>query len=531
MKKLCLVYTVLLLLPIAGRGQVLLNPGDSYTFVFTNFSYAGTVTTTSPGVSLSFSMNGVEGTEGLMLEVFENNTSEAPLVTVRDIRLLLNPVRFGNAWSDRQGVVRFTVTSGSVALNGVFASIVYPNGEVYEEFFQIIVTDNDDDGVMDHEDQCLDTPRGAVVDEHGCTLAPLATTIVAETGANAFGWAARTDQFMVVSWTQTNAYRDVNVGARLYSLALADPGTAYLMTRIGPGTTAAEEVAVASFTFPNAQFPSAVLLFSGLTLGPGTYYLIVAGGTSFWSAWYGSREPNVIADGGVTHNGNFYVTDPAAYAPASVIHPHSTAFQIFAVNGTRMPANRPPVANAGADQRIECSGTATSVLLDGRESRDLDGDVLSYTWREGATQLGVGSTLSVDLTSGPHNIRLVVTDTSGSSAEDNVLVHIEDTTAPHIEASASPEILWPPNGKMVPVAIEAEVLDACDLRATARIVGVESDEPSSGITDWEITGALTLKLRARRLGTGQGRTYRVTVEGADASGNTARRTVSIFVPR
>jgi hypothetical protein len=515
MKNFCLVCTVFLLLPIAGRCQFWLNTGDVYTYEFTNFTAAGT-TTASPGAILQLGMSGADGNEGFLLEIFENNTSEPPLLRFPDIRFLPNPIVLGNAWQDRQGVVRFTITSGSVSLDILIGSIVYPNGQMYAEIFDF--GDADLDGVMDDKDQCPNTPRGQIVDEHGCTTQRV-TTIVAEVGAPGFGWAARTDQFTVVSWTQTNGYRDVEISALVHSLALGDRGTAYLTKRVGPGTTLADQVAAASFTFPNDE--RGMVLLSGLTLGPGTYYLMVTGGTNLWASWFGSRGSNVISDVGVTHNGNLYVYEPAEYPPASTGRPHPDIFQIFAVAGTRMPPNRPPLANAGTDQPIECSGTATSVLLDGRESRDPDGDALTYRWWEGATQLGIGSTLNVHLTTGSHNIRLVVTDTSGSSAEDSVLVDIQDITAPRIDASASPAVLWPPNGKMVPVVIEARVLDACDATASARIVAVESDQPN----DWEITGALTLSLRARK-----GSRYRVTVEASDASGNTARTTVSVYVP-
>ena len=50
--------------------------------------------------------------------------------------------------------------------------------------------------------------------------------------------------------------------------------------------------------------------------------------------------------------------------------------------------------------------------------------------------------------------------------------------------------------------------------------------------DWEITGDLTLKLRAERAGNGPGRFYTITFEGSGAAGNvSAPRTVMVVVPR
>ena len=55
--------------------------------------------------------------------------------------------------------------------------------------------------------------------------------------------------------------------------------------------------------------------------------------------------------------------------------------------------------------------------------------------------------------------------------------------------------------------------------------------PGRGKTpDYEITGALTLNLRAERLGDSTDRIYTITVKCTDNSGNAATRTVSVIVP-
>ena len=109
---------------------------------------------------------------------------------------------------------------------------------------------------------------------------------------------------------------------------------------------------------------------------------------------------------------------------------------------------------------------------------------------------------------------------------------IADTTAPVIQnAAASPAVLWPPNHQMVPVALAATVTDAVDTQVVARITGVTSNEPAApGESDWEITGPLTLNLRAERLGTGAGRIYAITIESRDAAGNAGTATVTVTVP-
>ena len=91
---------------------------------------------------------------------------------------------------------------------------------------------------------------------------------------------------------------------------------------------------------------------------------------------------------------------------------------------------------------------------------------------------------------------------------------------------------------MVDVTVSAEVVDLIDGAPTARIrmLGL-GDEPVDGTgdgdtsPDWEITGDLTLRLRAERAGTGSGRVYTITVEARDYSGNTTLETISVIVPK
>ena len=88
---------------------------------------------------------------------------------------------------------------------------------------------------------------------------------------------------------------------------------------------------------------------------------------------------------------------------------------------------------------------------------------------------------------------------------------------------------------MVPVAITVSVADQCDAAVECEIVSVTSNEPvqGSGIgdRDWEITGNLTLNVRAERSGKGSGRIYTILVACTDASGNRATSAVTVAVPR
>ena len=89
------------------------------------------------------------------------------------------------------------------------------------------------------------------------------------------------------------------------------------------------------------------------------------------------------------------------------------------------------------------------------------------------------------------------------------IVH-RDTQPPAFKAlTTSATTLWPPNHRMVPVSLDAALVDLLDPAPTARIVGVSSNEPIDGdddgntSPDWEITGPLSVNLRAERSGTEQ----------------------------
>ncbi len=204
----------------------------------------------------------------------------------------------------------------------------------------------------------------------------------------------------------------------------------------------------------------------------------------------------------------------------------------------------PPVADAGDDLTVEQEGCeGTEVVLDGSGSTDPDStpgtndDIVSFDWYEGDSLLGSGEIIAYTFPPGTHTVTLVVTDSCGASDDDDVIVTVQDTTPPSIvSVSATPNVLWPPNHKMVEVVVTVEAVDVSDPAPVCYIVDVTSNEPIDGPgdgdteADWEITGELTVNLRAERAGVGTGRIYTLHIECTDASGNTATATVTVTVP-
>src|SRR5690606_10879095 len=80
--------------------------------------------------------------------------------------------------------------------------------------------------------------------------------------------------------------------------------------------------------------------------------------------------------------------------------------------------NKPPTAVTGPDQVVECpEQNGAWVTLDGSQSSDPDGDVLTYTWTwDFGTQSG--EIVDILLPIGIHCVELTVTDSVGHIAID-----------------------------------------------------------------------------------------------------------------
>ena len=126
-------------------------------------------------------------------------------------------------------------------------------------------------------------------------------------------------------------------------------------------------------------------------------------------------------------------------------------------------------------------------------------------------------------------VTLTVTNSKGASSQCTGTVTVVDSTSPMIkDISVDPSSIWPPNGKMVTVTLNYSVTDNCNQLA-CQISSVTSNEPISS-SDYVIVDTHHVKLRADRLGSGNGRTYTVTITCTDASGNSSNQAVTVTVP-
>src|SRR6266850_452635 len=107
-----------------------------------------------------------------------------------------------------------------------------------------------------------------------------------------------------------------------------------------------------------------------------------------------------------------------------------TFLEAYANPASARATNRPPLANAGPDQTVECLGVLTTIMLDGRASNDPDDTNLAYRWTENGLLLGTNVVQPIAMPSGAHTITLEVRDPSAAASQDTVQVRVVDTAPP-----------------------------------------------------------------------------------------------------
>ncbi|MDI1334589.1 MAG: FG-GAP-like repeat-containing protein [Lacunisphaera sp.] len=186
-----------------------------------------------------------------------------------------------------------------------------------------------------------------------------------------------------------------------------------------------------------------------------------------------------------------------------------------------------PNLTVPANQVREATGPAGATASFTASATDAVGvSSISYSTASGST-FPIGTT----------TVNVTATDAAGNATSGSFTVTVRDTIAPSLTGvTPSSATLWPPNHQMVPISIAANAGDLVGI-TSLKIVSVQSSEPDNGLgdgdtaNDTQITGALTVNLRAERSGNGNGRTYTITVEAKDAAGNTTTATTTVSVPK
>jgi hypothetical protein len=149
--------------------------------------------------------------------------------------------------------------------------------------------------------------------------------------------------YVASAWTQTSSFNAISISFT-GNAAFASPvgGTAYLTTAFGPGTTSADQIASSPFSITGPASVSE-LLFSGLSLDAGTYYLSIAANPGGQIGWNATANPVVTTAGGVTLSPGFacFNASPVNYPPSGGSC-QPAGGMLFDVSGTATP--EPPSA-------------------------------------------------------------------------------------------------------------------------------------------------------------------------------------------
>jgi hypothetical protein len=183
---------------------------------------------------------------------------------------------------------------------------------------------------------------------------------------------------------------------------------------------------------------------------------------------------------------------------------------------------KPPKVTAPKNIRVEATSPAGAIVTFEATATDpFDGPLPVTCVPASGSMFPVGATL----------VTCSATNSSGRTDTDTAIITVRDTTDPTI-VSLTPSVTVLPNtDATVPVSIAAFATDIVDPSPVCRITGVAagvSDLDNDGVIDWTITGALTLDVKAVARKT-RDRTYSITVQCRDASGNASKNKTAVVV--
>ena len=155
------------------------------------------------------------------------------------------------------------------------------------------------------------------------------------------------------------------------------------------------------------------------------------------------------------------------------------------------------------------------------------------------SETGIWRVQSVRLADALDNVRIYDTTELAQLGfpTELVVMGAEDVTPPAITVSATPETLWPPNGKRVSVTISGTIKDAeSGVNASTAAYAVIDEygliQPNGPIqVAMDGSYAFTIKLQASRKGNDRdGRQYTITVSAQDNEGNQGSKSTVVTVP-
>ncbi len=275
----------------------------------------------------------------------------------------------------------------------------------------------------------------------------------------------------------------------------------------------------------------------------------------------------------ITHTRNFFCAT-GEHVVATVAETEFTQLRVGdrvllrhgnngAVRSLMVTITNRPIADAGADQVVQCQGL-TVVDLDASASTDPNNDALTYLWSAPEAVLlddPTSRTPSGIFPDGVSLLTVTVTDAHGAIDTDDVIVTVVDSLPPAVGCTTNIASLAPANREMIPVRVTIYATDLCVAPEllSLQTVTLRSSEPddlrskSDGSTTGDTHGADgfsapvnvksvftynaatasfegTVSLRAEADREKSGRTYSLSATVIDTHGNSSSAGCVVVVP-
>lgn len=188
-------------------------------------------------------------------------------------------------------------------------------------------------------------------------------------------------------------------------------------------------------------------------------------------------------------------------------------------------APKPTVTNHAAGEYVHCSTGENYVWQDETDANQIPNSI--YNNNSGFTHdYYSGTTATADQPT--HCIGITPEAWSYGGPVSNSANIISSLTITNL--TATPNVLWPPNGKLVPIKITVSTEDPYDPNPVCKIASVSNNQTSGKKPDWTISGDLDINLRAENSQKGNERKYTIKVACTDVTGLSTTKALIVNVP-
>ena len=388
----------------------------------------------------------------------------------------------------------------------------------------------------------LSVTTPAAPDTQPPVMASVAANATSPTAAT-ITWTTDEPADSMVQWGAGNTAGDAAL-TKTHAMSITGllPGTTYT-AMVSSADGSGNRCAAVSVTFATPAVPPVVTAVTPDRLVLGAQNVPVAiSGSNFELLAAVNFGNGVTLSGQTVNAAGTHISAFVTVAPGAVFGPRpltitnpSTGLSASAVV-VLLDATPPVVAFTAPSEGATLASLTTVVTGTVSKLSSVTVDGVAATLSGGAAPFGFQATITLPA-QGANRIVAAAVDASGNiaSAAVNVNVVNVDVTPPQLILTATPSLLWPPNGKMVTVGIAVTVSDDQGPMPVVTLLSVTSNQPPSDKSG-DIQGAAIgtddrqVQLRAARLGTGSSRVYTLTYRATDWCGNVTDRQVTVTVP-